>query len=190
MHDYKRRASRPFLTLYFIPCLPLGGITEYLECQNCKGAFSPEWLFEEKPHQGDGPPVSIPFEVDLARAIAVIICEDQAVEEIEISSALSVYTKLTNMRLTRDELGAYCGEVQAMRLTTINFLLQTSRRWNIDQKRIVLQAMFIVASATGELGGRRLYSLEKSLPILQMTEEEYRSAIEQAMGWELNVSPY
>ena len=38
--SYRRRSSRPFLTLYFIPVVPIGGLEWFVQCDHCRGRYS------------------------------------------------------------------------------------------------------------------------------------------------------
>ena len=42
--NFRRRASRPFLTLYFIPVIPIGGLSEFIECESCRLQFDDDVL--------------------------------------------------------------------------------------------------------------------------------------------------
>jgi len=37
--SYRHRKVRRFFTLYFIPLIPLGKASEYVECESCKASF-------------------------------------------------------------------------------------------------------------------------------------------------------
>ena len=39
---YRHRTRREFLTLYFIPLIPLQSLGEFLECTTCRGSFPVE----------------------------------------------------------------------------------------------------------------------------------------------------
>ncbi len=40
IRDYRLRARRPFLTIYFIPVVPIGPTEQYVQCMRC-GTHSP-----------------------------------------------------------------------------------------------------------------------------------------------------
>jgi hypothetical protein len=41
---FVHKRVRRWFTLYFIPVIPLGTASEYVECWNCSGTFKPEVL--------------------------------------------------------------------------------------------------------------------------------------------------
>jgi transcription elongation factor Elf1 len=59
---YLRKQARPYFALYFIPLIPIGQGTEFVECQSCRTTFEPGVLAAKAP-----PPV-----VDLATRINMI----------------------------------------------------------------------------------------------------------------------
>ncbi|MCC6524243.1 MAG: hypothetical protein IT373_16410 [Polyangiaceae bacterium] len=46
---FKHMRVRKFFTLYWIPLIPLGVLTEYLQCQSCFGKYKPSLLGAGKP---------------------------------------------------------------------------------------------------------------------------------------------
>lgn len=42
--EYRRKKMRKFITLYFIPVIPSGKKTDYIQCGTCGNAFDPEVL--------------------------------------------------------------------------------------------------------------------------------------------------
>ncbi len=179
---FRRKVSRPFLTIYFIPCIPLGRVLEYLQCQSCRGTFSLDLL--QLSYDLPNPTIlSTTFEEDLICAIANIMLADGSIQQSEISAAQFAYGKLTGQILDRETLGMACDDVSRMRQTADNFLKQFRKRWSKEQKVKILQAMFWTASATGELSPERTRTLMALALILDLDEHEYRSAIEATLEW-------
>ncbi|MCA9134606.1 MAG: zinc ribbon domain-containing protein, partial [Planctomycetales bacterium] len=75
---FRLRASRPFLTLYFVPVLPIGGMEEYVQCGRCKTSFETDILAismipsSESGGQIEGPS-EVSFEQDLLKVIALMM---------------------------------------------------------------------------------------------------------------------
>ncbi len=191
---FRLRSSRPFLTLYFIPVLPIGGIKEYVECGDCKSAFETAILSDHK-LPSDAPespqtelgPVSAPdqpsFESDLLHCIALIMIEDGQVSENEIRIGRRLFENISEQNLSRDELGQACSLVQAQRLTTTTFLATAGKRRTHEEKLLLVQAMFGVAGADGELTPGRLHSLAEAQQRLEIDEQEFQMAIKATEQW-------
>ncbi|MFO0941768.1 MAG: zinc-ribbon domain-containing protein [Pirellulales bacterium] len=71
MSPYRHRSSRPFLTIYFIPVIPIGGTTKFVECSTCKLQY-PESIIAPEPSTGD-------FADDLLHAVCLTILADGVV---------------------------------------------------------------------------------------------------------------
>ncbi len=208
--NFRLRASRPFLTLYFIPVLPIGGLEEFVQCSTCKDSFetdvlaltmlpsnytslSPEMVSKtigNHPHSGSNPQGEgvrglreIPLSEDLLKVIALIMIEDGHVTEKEISFARRLYENMLSENLSREELGRMCAFVQQQRLSTLSFLATAKNRRNHEEKLLIAQAIFGVAGADGEISPKRLQSLAKSQAILELDEAEFQRAVSQTAQW-------
>ncbi len=181
---YRLKSTRPFLTVYFIPVIPIGGLQEYVVCRGCKQSFEPDVLSMATPSASNNPSVAVvPFELDLLRSIALIMVDDGHVSEDEIRIARRVYENMTESNLSREELGRACSEVQAMRLTTPAYLAVCQSRLDHNQKLLIVQAMFAVAGADGTISPTRLQSLTRSQVLLGLPQSEFEMAVNLASQW-------
>lgn len=179
---FRQKSSRPFLTLYFIPCIPLGRTLEYLQCTVCKGTFGME-LLNLSTHITEHLQSIVPFEEDLIRAMATIMLEDGEIEESEINAALYAFQRLMGRELTREELGDACDQVARMQQKTVHFLKQAEDRWDDEQKTMLVQAMFWTASATGSISPERTAALTAMGRILSISEDRYREIVAVTLDW-------
>lgn len=202
--QFRLRASRPFLTLYFIPVLPIGSLQQYVECRQCKNSYEPEilsanmatsHLTSHNRPRGGGAPMSdlpgnrhvvymhAPFAEDLLKVIALIMVEDGHVTEDEIRVARRVYENMVQESLSRDDLGRMCAFVQQQRLSTSSFLATARDRRSLEEKLMLVQALFGVAGADGEVTPRRLAALIKAQQLLQLDEGEFQRAVTAVEQW-------
>lgn len=187
---FRLRASRPFLTLYFVPVVPIGGLQEYVECTNCKNSFEPivlnnRMLPSDTPATTAQPKTEeLPsFEDDLLRVISLMMVEDGQVTENEIKIARRLYENITEENLSRDDLGRSCAQVQLHRLNTLSFLATAAQRREHREKLLLIQAMFGVAGADGEISPNRLQSLVRAKDALGLEEREFQTAVEATTQW-------
>jgi uncharacterized tellurite resistance protein B-like protein len=200
--SFRLRASRPFLTLYFIPVLPIGGLQQYVECRQCKNSYEPEILAANMAtkhltsqtdkrgqeatlatgNRHDGY-VLAPFREDLLKVIALIMVEDGHVTEEEIRVARRIYENMAEENLSREELGHMCAFVQQQRLNTQSFLATARDRRSLEEKLMLVQAIFGVAGADGEISGRRLAALVKAQQMLGLDAGEFQRAVEATDQW-------
>lgn len=202
--QFRVRASRPFLTLYFIPVLPIGGLQHYVECRQCKNSYEPEILSANmatshlstqtgrKGTEGDLSDAAdkrregsmrAPFAEDLLKVIALIMVEDGHVTEDEIRVARRIYENMVKQSISRDDLGRMCAFVQQQRLSTQSFLATARDRRSLEEKLMLIQALFGVAGADGEVSPRRLTALIKAQQLLELDEGEFQRAVAAADQW-------
>lgn len=199
--NFRLRASRPFLTLYFVPVLPIGALQEYVECRQCKNSYEPDILagnmatthLSSKPAAKDKGDTFLdpsaqsraaaPFREDLLKVLALIMVEDGHVTEDEIRTARLVYENMVQQGLSRDDLGQMCGSVQQQRLNTLSFLATARDRRSQAEKRLLLQAQFAVSGAGGAISPRRLEALVKAQKMLGLDEDEFQRAIASTDQW-------
>lgn len=191
--QYRHRSSRPFLTLYFIPVLPIGQLQEYVECTECRSAFEPVILDAKYSNtaerdfelgaEDEGAPEVASFESDLRTAIALMMVEDGHVTENEIVVARRVFENIAERNLSREELGHACSEVRLQKLNSVSFMATAATRRNLTERIQLIQATFAVASIEGELSPGRLSSLKRMKSILALDDAEFQAAIEEATQW-------
>ncbi len=197
--NFRLKASRPFLTLYFVPILPIGGVQEYVQCTKCKNSYETDILASTMTTQpagvlsresnpstvdlGQPAPATAPWDEDLLKLMALMMVEDGHVTEVEIGVARQVFEKITGATLTRDNLGRMCAYVQQQRLTTLSFLATAGKRRSHDEKLLLVQALFAVAGAEGQLSPKRLQSLVQTQTALELEEGEFQRAVAAAEQW-------
>ncbi len=188
---FRLRASRPFLTLYFIPVIPIGSLQEFVQCMSCKNSFetailaanmlatqTSSTLADAKPQDQ-----AAPFTEDLLKVIALIMVEDGQVTEDEIRIARRIFENIAEENLTREDLGRMCAFVQQQRLTTLSFFATARGRRSHEEKLLLVQAIFGVAGADGEISPKRLQSLAKAQTVLGIEEHEFQRAITNTSQW-------
>lgn len=186
---FRHKTSRPFLTLYFIPVLPIGGLEEYVQCGRCKNAFEPSVLTNHvlptnAAGQAMGASESLPtFEEDLLTVIALIMIEDGQVSDQEILIGRRLYENMTETNLSRESLGRMCSLVRMRRFTMLSFLSTCAQRRSHAEKLLIVQAMFGVAGAEGEISPGRLQSLMQSQVALQIDESEFQRTVADTSQW-------
>ena len=187
---FRLRASRPFLTLYFIPVLPIGGLSEFVQCNSCKNSFETVVLANRMMATGDSVESGRQDEVnpatldeDLLKILALMMIEDGQVTENEIRIARRLYENMTEENLTREHLGHMCSQVRLHRLNTLSFLATANQRRSHEEKLLLVQAMFGVAGADGSITPKRMESLVQAQQVLGLDEREFASAIQATDQW-------
>ena len=195
---YRQKASRPFLTLYFIPVIPIGGLEEFVQCGRCKQSFSPAILASHMTHSSSNSaqsqsttaagtnanePAADSFERELLTVIALMMIEDGQVTESEINVARQLYENITQKSVTREELGRMCSQVRLRRIHLPSLLTSAAQRRSHQEKLLLVQAMFGVAGADGAISPGRLQALMQSQSTLQIDEAEFQRAVADTSQW-------
>jgi len=188
---FRYKSTRPFLTLYFIPVLPIGGIQEFIQCDRCKNVFDPAVLTNRILPQStsetaatgaaDVKPDSFPK--DLLTVIALIMVEDGQVTDQEIAAARQLYQNITQTNISREELGRTCSQVRSRRIHLPSLLTSAAQRRSHQEKLLLVQAMFGVAGADGAITPGRMQALMQSQTALQIDEAEFQRAVSNTTQW-------
>lgn len=178
---YRLRARRPFLTLYFIPTVPIGAAESFVQCDQCRESWDETVLaMDRESHEAAA---HEQFLDEAMRSAILIVLADGKISEAEIETLLRIADGLLERPLDRDELGHLCSVAMQNQIEAKNYVLTVSRRWNQSQRVLALQAMFLAASAEGELSERQIKLLGELREILELTDREYESAIEDSLEW-------
>lgn len=181
--DYRLRARRPFLTVYFVPVVPIGAAEPFVECAACREKWDPSVLeMNRQKHQAVQ---EDQFRQEALRSAVLVVIEDGIIRESEIKALRELAFRLFDLPLDREELGELCSIVQHNRIKTSNYVLTVSRRWSHEQRLMALQAMFLAATPDGFLTPSRSVALTQMRDILELTNREYQTAIETALRSEV-----
>ncbi len=180
--SYRLRARRPWLTLYFIPTVPVGGVELFVQCDQCRSTWDPSVLeMDQKSHEALK---EDQFRDEAVRAALLVVLVDGHISNEEIGSLQRIASHLLERDVDREELGWLCSTAEQSGIEAANYVLTVSRRWNTEQRTKALQAMFLAATAEGEMGPKQVATLAKMREILAMTDADYQAAIERALEWE------
>ena len=179
---YRLRARRPWLTLYFIPTVPIGGAELFVQCDRCRQAWDPtvldldqrslELAREEQ------------FLDEAMRSAVLVVIADGIITENEILALQRVGKRLLDRDIDREELGRLCSIAEQNGITAANYVMTVSRRWSPDQRLRALQAMFLAATAEGAMSSEQVATLAQMRDLLEMSEGDYQRAIEEALNWD------
>ncbi len=179
---YRLRSRRPFLTIYFIPTVPIGRAESFVQCDDCKDCWDASVLeIDREHHQTIEEDI---FSDQAVRSAILVVLADGVTTENEIAALQRIASRLLKRFVDREELGQLCSIAQENGIQAKNYVLPVSRRWNQQQRSLALQAMFLAATAEGEMGSSQLQLLAEMRDLLDMSDNEYQAAIEQAITWD------
>jgi uncharacterized tellurite resistance protein B-like protein len=179
---YRLRARRPFLTLYFIPTVPVGGPELFVHCDHCKSTWDPSVLeMDEDVHQHV---MEEQFRDEAVRAAVLVVIADGQISDQEIMALQRIASRMLNREVDREELGRLCSIAAQNQIEASNYVLTVSHRWSKEQREQALQAMFMASTADEGLGTAQMKILSEMRDILELTDLEFEQAIEAALSWE------
>ena len=176
--DYVLRSRRPFLTLYFIPTVPIADAESIVRCAACNQNWDPlalEAAAERMSRENE-------FSEQAFRLAILVVLADDVISPQEIEGLQRVGLRLLGRKIDREELGQLCSSAQSNRIPAKNYALTIREYWNQDQKMRALQAMFLAASAGGNLPDEQSELLASMQHIFQLSQSEYESTIEAALS--------
>ena len=176
---YRLRSRRPFLTLYFIPTVPVGGSEMFVQCDQCRSTWDVSVLDLDK--ESHETAKAEQFSDEAIRASVLVTLVDGTISENEIATLQRVSRHLLQREIDRDELGRLCSIAQQNGIEATNYVLTISKGWDQNQRDSALQAMFLAATADPEMSDEKLAVLARMREILEMTDAEYQRSIESAL---------
>ena len=184
---YQRKVGRTFVTLYFVPILPIGRLREFVLCRGCRQNFEPSILLANRTAQQTSlsPMVSASssFEDELLRLMALMIVEDEYVTEAEIQMAMRIFQGMIMRELPRVQLERACREVLNLRINAMKYIAAAGQGMSYDQKLMAVQAMFAVAGAEGQISPKRLKTLMELQHQLALDDSAFQNAVKDASAW-------
>lgn len=182
---YRLRATRAWLTVYFIPTLPVSDHQAFVQCDHCKANWDPSVLEMGQSLYSDV--AEEQFCEEAVKSAVLVVLADNQITENEIAALQTIASHLMNRPVGRDELGRMCSSAQQHRIEPVNYVLTVSKHWNHKQRVRALQAMFLAASADGPLEDLQLGILARMQELFDFTNAEYHQAIEQAVEWDSEI---
>jgi uncharacterized tellurite resistance protein B-like protein len=173
---YKLQNARKFFTLYFIPIFPLEDLGKFVECQACRSQYQTGILAYS---QTNAKRLASELNVAIKRVLALMILSDGDAQDKEIEVMQKVYNRITNSDLSfdaiREEIEFAKADTRAVRHVLGNF----SEGLNPAGKNLIVEAVYLVAQADGELKEEERTFLNSTASILQLSSSQVQSIIQR-----------
>lgn len=180
---YRLRARRPFLTLYFIPTVPIGAAETFVHCDGCRSSWDETVLhMDQATHEQVR---EDQFRDEAIRSAVLMTLLDDKITESEIQSLQSIADDLFDRRLDREELGRLSSIARQSGIHASNYVLSVSKRWTMPQRMLALQGIFLASTAGDEeLSPKKLATLKTMQHLLELSDAEYQAAIDDALQYD------
>lgn len=177
LRKYQWRGIRRFLTVYFVPVLPLMEVSEHVRCMICHERFSPR-ILSDGWTGGRIDSANISGVVILA-ALRLVLGDGQPTREELVELQLLVRER-TRIYLERSELLEMAPWVAGPDALDAAAWLSRGRGMSELQIERAVRDLFRVASADGRLRDAQLKELASFPPRLGIGGRRFRKLIEQA----------
>lgn len=185
---YQLKSRRPFLTLYFIPTVPIGGTQYFVRCTHCKSHWDPAILGPEGAALGGAAQHILQeqqFGDDAFRATVLVMMEGGEVFKDQADTLIRISGRLLPNPVSHETLGELVSSARRSGINAANYVRSVCPNWTLEQRQFALQAMFVAATSTGELDAVKLQLLASLKQILQLSDQDYQAAIEAAIDWDI-----
>ncbi len=196
IREYALKSRRPFLTLYLIPTVPIGGVEYFIRCSGCGSHWDPAILYangETHPARGETHREmheiqEMQFGIEAFRAAVLVVISTGEVTEEQIDILMRIGNRLLPEPITREDLGRVCSSAKQNGISAANYVRSVCPSWTTEQRQFALQAMFVAATSDGELDEPKLRLLASLKEMMDLSDQEYQAAIEAGIQWDVETA--
>jgi hypothetical protein len=172
---YRHRSVRNFLTVYFIPIIPLNQEGEYVECDQCRGRFEPSTVnmtaeeFEARQKQAANELIR--------RGLVTMLVLDDTVTDEDLEVIQDFVRDYMNRDIDARHILAEAARVQQMGVAPIDYIASISAELDEADRDTFVRYAFLLATANGELNDAHQQLLVELPKALGVDETRYRNII-------------
>ncbi|QDS96474.1 hypothetical protein FF011L_52850 [Roseimaritima multifibrata] len=184
--NYRIRSRRPYLTIYFLPVVPVGGAQRVLQCLQCSQFWDERVLQRPDSHAApnlpsEGEEESVFREQLMQAAVHLAIAEGEISEQM-IASLLQIASERLGILLDRESLGEYCSIAFQNKIGIRNYLLSVDHTWSESQFRMAIQTLFLVASVEAGVSATEQEVLQSLKERGVISDEQFQQDIESLVN--------
>jgi tellurite resistance protein len=144
--SYRHRKVRKFFTLYFIPLIPLGDESEYVECGRCKGTFIPKVLQRGAENER----FMALYEEAMRQSMVKMMLADGVIDENEKKVALDIINRFGKNDLDENQFDNLISKSQEDTKSVTHYLKQVAGSLNEHGKETIIRCALHVAFSDGD----------------------------------------
>lgn len=165
---YLHKRVKEWFALYFIPCIPIKTVGEYIECQACKNTYRMDVLqYDPKAEQAA---LDAEYQTVMRRVMIEMMLADGVLEENEIASIQEIYPRLTGRALTREEIMSEADQTRRTGGDVLTYLSRMNSMLNNSGRESILRAAAHVAMADGAFAPSEKQFMNKAAEALGVTQ--------------------
>lgn len=163
--SYRQKRGRQFLTLYFIPLIPLNSVGEFIQCGGCRQRFDVSILTYD-PAKERAELLEM-----YSRLLLLVMLSTNRVTEIDRDRLQQVLFERFDQGVSEEELMQYAEEAEAVDADPLSFAHRIRRTYDPHIAADVLRAAFSMLSRGDGIGSE---------------EKEFLVKLGQALGFTTN----
>lgn len=181
--EYKHKQRRNFLTLYFIPVLPLNLVREFVKCQRCETEFGPEATEFDR--------VTVLESLrrgaleHIYRAMILMMIADQESSDEEIRVIRRYMERIGGWELSKEHIRADAELATQAMTTAVEYVGRVADKLDEQECEELAVGAFLVATAGGPPSEAQLEDLQWLPLALGMNEQRFREIIAMASDVEV-----
>lgn len=177
---YKHQKVRRWFTLFWIPMIPLDLAGEYVECGKCYGTYDLAVLSYDP--AAEKAKFEAVFHPAIRRTMVKMCLADGVVDPAEVEVIRDIYSKLTGVELSEDDVREEIAEAMTDPKTVQQYLSAGIGMFNLKAKELILKSAFFVAAADGEFQEEEQKLMHNIGAALQMTKTQYQTVMDGLLG--------
>ncbi len=176
--SYRHRHKREFLTVYFIPLIPLQSVGQFVECSTCRQTFEPQVaeLTAEEVRSSQRHAIN----EMIRRALVVIVAADDQVTDNELAAVRDFAQQSDLPDVTSEQILHEAEAIQQSNMDLLQYIHHVAEELSDEDKdRLVLHG-FLAATADGQLSAERQTLLTDLPDAIGVPEWRFREVISSA----------
>jgi tellurite resistance protein len=172
---YKQKKKRQFLTVYFIPLIPLQAVGEFIQCQQCRQQFEPAAAsLTEEDYQAARRRAALE---SIRRVLVLFLATEDTVTDREMLAVEDFLEQSRLQEVTLEQMHAETAWVRHAGMDSLEFIRQVAAILTPEDKELLVRHAFLVATADGQLSPPRQTLLRNLPDVLGIPESRFRELI-------------
>lgn len=176
--EYRLRHKREFLTLYFVPLIPLQLVGRFVECSACRLTFEPDvadMTAEEVRASQRRDAIEM-----VRRVLVVIVAADNHIAEDELTTVREFTQQFELPAVTGEQILREAAAVRQSDMELLPYIHHVAGQLSDEDKELLVHHAFLAATADGDLSDVRQSLLSRLPDAIGVPEWRFREIITRA----------
>ncbi len=176
---YRLRTRRQFLTVYFIPLIPLQAMGEFIQCTTCHGTFHVD-LSELTVSQYRDQKRRAANEL-IRRALVVVVAADEVVTDAELAVLRDFSRAHGQEDFDVEQVRSEAAAVRHAQMDPEHYLRYLAQQLSEEDKEQLVYFAFLAATASGDMSAPRRTLLARMPEVVGVPEMRFREIVLRAV---------